>query len=114
MREPGRTQPSGIARSTRKALSLTSPQSALNDDVPQVLEHSMGRLADIKQRADIFSPYGAFVLSCRARREVGDLCMPQLQTARLTAYVEAWDWPKHDEFSFSCRAPLTAAQAHGL
>jgi hypothetical protein len=42
-------------------LSITSSQSALRDDVPQVLERSMRRLADVKQRADAIMGPGILV-----------------------------------------------------
>jgi hypothetical protein len=61
MGQPRRTQPSRNAHSAPKTSSLTSSQSALNDDVPQVLEPSILRLPYVKQYADGITGPGILV-----------------------------------------------------
>jgi hypothetical protein len=59
MERPRRTRPSRNARSAPKTLSLISPQSALMDDTPQILERSVrSRLPCPLCPLVIQSPYG--------------------------------------------------------
>lgn len=61
MERPRRAQRLRNAPSVQNTLSITSSQPAPQDDVPQILERSMRRLTDVKQRAEAIMGPGILV-----------------------------------------------------